>query len=102
MTKTVDIVVPGVDAAAVRIILASARKGLSVLVVIRSTRTSLERRLRRTLRASGEDVRQRVSIMTGAEIACADGVAGVEAIVIRRIKTGRLIGVNASAIERIA
>jgi predicted dinucleotide-utilizing enzyme len=99
MTKTVDIVVPGADAAAVRTILASARRGLRVLVVIRSTRTALERRLRRTLRASGEDVRRRVSIVAGAEIACADGICGVEAIVIRRIRTGQLIGVNARAIR---
>lgn len=98
MTNTVDLVVPGAHAAAVRIIIASARKGLSVLVVVRSSRASVERRLRRALRASGDDVRRRVSIVTGAEIVCADGVCGIEAIVIRRIRTGRLIGVNASAV----
>ena len=35
--------------------------------------------------------------MTNAEIVCVDGVNGIEAIVIRYARTGRLYAVNASA-----
>ena len=34
--------------------------------------------------------------MTGAEVVCVDGVDGVEAIVIRSTRTGRLSAVNAT------
>jgi hypothetical protein len=36
-------------------------------------------------------------VMTSAEVACVDGVDGVEAVVIRHAPTGRLYAVNASA-----
>jgi hypothetical protein len=35
--------------------------------------------------------------MTNAEVVCVDGVEGVEAVVIRDVRTGRLRAVNASA-----
>ena len=35
--------------------------------------------------------------MTNAEVVCVDGVDGVEAVVIRHSRTGRLSAVNASA-----
>jgi len=35
--------------------------------------------------------------MTNAEVVCVDGVDGVEAVVIRHARTGRLCAVNASA-----
>ena len=99
MTITVDLVVAGADDEAIQTIVAAARSGRKVLVVIGSPHPAVGRRLRRALRTSHPDVRRHVSVMSGAQIVCSDGVAGIEAIVIRRIKTGRLIGVNASAID---
>jgi hypothetical protein len=37
--------------------------------------------------------------VTNADVVCADGVDGVEAVVIRHARTGRLWAVNASAFE---
>jgi len=45
-----------------------------------------------------DGVASQVTVLTGAEVVCVDGVHAVEAVVIRRIRTGQLIGVNASAI----
>jgi hypothetical protein len=39
-----------------------------------------------------------VSVLTGVEVACADGAPGIEAVVLRRIRSGRLIAVNARAL----
>jgi len=36
-------------------------------------------------------------VMTHADVVCVDGVDGVEAVVIRHARTGRLSAVNASA-----
>lgn len=36
-------------------------------------------------------------MLTDAEVVCVDGVAGVEVVVIRHARTGRLCAVNASA-----
>ena len=41
--------------------------------------------------------RGQLSVIRGAEVVCADGVDGVEAVVIRHKLTGRLSAVNASA-----
>jgi hypothetical protein len=98
MTRTVDLVIVGTHAAAAAAAIKGARRGMRVLVVIRSRRTGVNRRLRRSLRAAGENVQQRVTVLTGAEVVCVDGVHCVEAVVIRRVQTGRLIAVNASAI----
>src|SRR5436190_13141776 len=48
--------------------------------------------------ATGGDTTRRLAVVTGAERVCVDGIDSVEAVVIRRIRTGRLIGFNASAI----
>ena len=96
MTNTVDVVIAGADRAAIAAAAAAARRGLRVLVVIRSRRAQLPRRLRQSLRLA-ESPQWRVKIVTGAEVACADGVNGVEAVVLRDLRTGRLRGFNASA-----
>ena len=72
---------------------------MRVLVVIGSTRVPLIRRLRQALRAAGTRVRRRVTVFTNAEVVCVDGLHRVEAVIVRRIGSGRLIGVNASAIH---
>jgi NADPH-dependent 2,4-dienoyl-CoA reductase/sulfur reductase-like enzyme len=76
----------------------AARRGLRVLVVIRTRRARFGGRLRRSVRAAGEGLHRQLTVLTGAEVVCVDGIHSVEAVVIRRIRTGRLIGVNASAI----
>lgn len=98
MTRTVDLVIVGAHPPATAAAIESARRGLRVLVVIRSRRTGVDGRLRRSLRAAGENVQRKVTVLTGAEVVCVDGVHSVEAVVIRRVQTGRLIAVNASAI----
>ena len=97
MIRTVDLVIAG-DGRAARAAAADALKsGRRVLVVLRSTDTREARRLRRTvLQAAGSDGDQ-LRIMMNTEIVCADGVDGVEAVVLRHATTGRLSAVNASA-----
>ncbi len=98
MTRTVDLVVVGSNARAAAATMEAARRGLRVLVVMRGRGAGFGRRLRRSLRAEGEGWPRQVHILTGVEVACVAGVHAIEAVVIRRIRTGRLIGVNASAI----
>jgi hypothetical protein len=50
-------------------------------------------RLRRLCRAATSQL----SVMTNAEVVCVDGVHGVEAIVVRYTRTGRVCAVNTSA-----
>lgn len=98
MTRTVDLVVAGAHPAARAATVEAACAGWRVLVVIRSRRPSPAARLRRSVRAAGVDARTQLTVMTGAEVVCADGIQAVEAVIIRRIRTGALIAVNASAI----
>jgi thioredoxin reductase len=99
VSKTVDLVIVAGDFTAISAAIDAARRGMRVLVVIRSPRGALIRRLRRTLRAAGTRVRRGVAVFTNAEVVCVDGLDRVEAVIVRRIGTGRLIGVNASAIH---
>jgi len=94
----VDLVVVGAHAAAVAAVLEAARRDKRVLVVLRSSLARDGTRLRRSLRTAGERVRRHVTVLPGAEVVCVDGVPSLEAVVIRRLRTGGLIGVNASAI----
>jgi len=98
MTRTVDLVVVGADPAAIAATVDAARRGMQVLVVIRSRHPSPARDLRQSLRAAGVRSQRQVTIITGAEVACADGVNAIEAVVVRQLETGRLIGFNASAL----
>jgi len=95
----VDLVIVASESSGIAAAIEAARAGLRVLVVIGSTRVPLVRRLRRALRAAGAPARGRVAVFTNAEVVCVDGLDRVEAVVVRRIGTGRLIGVNASAIH---
>ncbi|MGE3885823.1 MAG: hypothetical protein AB7H81_05295 [Vicinamibacterales bacterium] len=98
MTKAVDLVVVGQTRAAHAAAADALRRGQRVLMVLASGDERAGRRVRRRLRlvlgASGSQI----AVMTGAQIACVDGIDGVEAVVVRYVKTGRLRGVNASAI----
>jgi len=97
MIATVDLVIAG-NGSAVRAAAASAlARGQRVLVVLRSADARAARRFRRSLLdAAGADGGQ-LKVMTRAEVVCADGIAGVEAVVVRHVPTGHLSAVNASA-----
>ena len=97
MINTVDVVVVGGDDAAVAATIDKAGRGMRVMVVLRSRRADTARRIRNAIRAGLEE-RRRVVVLTGAEVACVDGVNAVEAVVIRDLRTGRLTGVNASEV----
>lgn len=98
MTRTVDVVIVGGDAAAVAEAIDAARRGLKVLVVLRSGSGNFARRLRQRFRRALALPQRRVIVLTGAEVACADGVHSIEAVVVRHIRTRRLVGFNASAL----
>ena len=95
--RTVDLVVDGDGSAAVAAVVGALTRGQCVLVVLRSLDARAARRLRRSIRKAGGWKAGRLRIITNAEVACADGVNGVEAVVIRQVSTGRLWAVNASA-----
>ena len=97
MTRTVDLVIVGANARAAAAAIDAVRRGLRVLVVVRSRNARFGQRLRRSLRAAGEDLPRQLTVLTGAEVVCVDGIRSLEAVIIRRIRSGRLIGVNASA-----
>ena len=101
MSKTVDLVIVAGDSSGIAAAIDAARLGMRVLVVIGSTRVPSTRRLHRALRAAGTRVRRGVTVFTNAEVVCVDGLDRVEAVIVRRIGTGRLIGVNASAIDGV-
>lgn len=96
MTRTVDVAIVCGDEASVAAAIDAARGGMRVLVVIPPGSAGLAPHLRRSLRTAGVSSRQ-VTILTGAEVACVDGVNGIEAVVVRHLRTGRLIGFNAFA-----
>jgi len=94
---TVDLVIAGDGGAARAAAVSALQRGQRVLVVLRSADARVARRFRRTLhRRAGADCGQ-LRVMTGAEVVCADGLDGVEAVLVRHTPTGRLCAVNASA-----
>ena len=99
--NTVDVVIVGADQAAIAAITDAASRGLRVLVVIRSRRGELVRCLRQSLRLAASP-QSAVKIVTGAEVACVDGVNAVEAVVVRDLRTGRLRGFNAAGLQRFS
>ncbi len=96
MIGTVDLVIAG-DASLARAAAVTAlQRGQRVLVVLRSADARVARRLRRSLLTTAGADGDRLRVMTHAEVVCADGVDGVEAVVVRHATTGRLSAVNAS------
>ena len=99
MTTTVDVVIEGEDAAAIAATIDSVGRGLRVLIVIRARRSTFARRLREAIGNARVVLSpQQITILTGAEIVCVDGVKSIEAVVVRQLRTRRLIGFNASAL----
>jgi thioredoxin reductase len=91
--STVDLVVTGDVSAAVAAAVDAVRRGDHVLVVLRSDDARVVPRLRRRCRAA----KDQLMVRTNAEVVCVDGVDGVEAVVVRYMRTGRLCAVNAAA-----
>ena len=90
---TVDLVVTGDESAAGATAVNAVQRGQRVLVVFRGGSPRVVPRVRRLCRgASGQLI-----VMTWAEVVCVDGVDAVEAVVIRRARSGRVCAVNASA-----
>jgi hypothetical protein len=97
MIGTVDLVIAGDASAARAAAVRALQHGQRVLVVLRSGDARAARRLRRSLLESAGADGGQLRVMTSAEVVCADGVDGVEAVVVRYALTGRLSAVNASA-----
>ena len=98
MKATADIVISGAPPAVLAAAIDAAGRGLHVMVVCRSTRKDLAPRLRVMMRAAGVSLRRLVAVITDAEVVFADGVGEIEAVVVRLIRSGRLIGINASQV----
>jgi thioredoxin reductase len=97
MIGTVDLVIAGNRSAARAPAISALERGQRVFVVLRSADARAARRFRRSLLdAAGADGGQ-LRVMTRAEVVCADGIDGVEAVVVRHAPTGRLSAVNTSA-----
>jgi hypothetical protein len=100
MTQTVDVVIVGGDGAAVAATVDALRRGLRVLVVIGARHSGVARRLRQAIETATVVVSpQQLIVLSGAEVACVDGVKSIEAVVVRHLRTRRLVGFNASAIR---
>jgi predicted dinucleotide-utilizing enzyme len=100
MTLTVDLVIAGDGSAARAAAVDALQRRHRVLVLLPSANARAARRLRRSLCKVTGAGGGRLSVMSGAEVVCADGVDGLEAVVVRHAPTGRLSAVNASALWR--
>jgi thioredoxin reductase len=92
MTKNVNVIVVGANGDAFAAAADAARRGLRVVVVIRSRAARFAQQRRRRFRA----LELRVIVLTGAEVVCVDGVNSIEAVVVRYVRSGRLVGFNAT------
>ena len=98
MNRTVDVVIIGLTAVARAAAIDGARRGRRVLVVGELRDNRYCQQLRRSLDAAGDGCRRRVSMLTGVEVLSVDGTTAIEVVLLRHVKTGRLIGVNTSAV----
>lgn len=97
MNRTVDLLIAGDGKAARAAAVSALQRGQRVLIVLGSAGGRVARRLRRILLRTADADGCQLRVITSAEVVCVDGVAGVEAVVIRHAATGRLSAVNASA-----
>lgn len=95
--RTVDLVLSGEGGALLAAALEAIRSGQRLLVVLRPGDERAARRLHRALGRATSPGTSRASILTAAEVVCVDGIEGVEVVLIRHVRTGRVSAVNASA-----
>ena len=98
MTMTVDVVVIGANQGALTAAIESAQSGKRVLVITRMRGRELHRRVRRAREAAGADASKRVMVLAGAEFQCVAGIRSVEAVLVRHLRTGRRVDINATAL----
>src|SRR5262245_32455227 len=98
MSRTVDLVIVGLTAAGTAAAIDAARQGRRVLVVEPLWSPAARRRLRRAGTKVGRGLPRQVSVVMGVDVVCVDGANCVEAVVMRHVRTGRLVAVNASDI----
>jgi hypothetical protein len=97
MIGTVDLVIAEDGSAACAAAISALQRGQRVLVVLRCADPRTARRLRRVLLRAADADGSQLRVVTSTEVVCADGIGGVEAVVVRHAPTGHLSAVNASA-----
>lgn len=97
MTRTVDLVVAGIGSDTFAQAASALREGRRVLVLLQTGDARVARRLRRRLRRAAPGSGGTCAVERHVDIVCVDGVEGVEAVVFRHRRTGRLVAVNTAA-----
>jgi thioredoxin reductase len=97
VSRTVDLVIAGGGDGAIAAAAEALRRGRRILVVLRADDARAGQRVRRRLQKAVHVRNGQLSVLTHAEVVCVDGVDGVEVVVIRQARTGRLSAVNTSA-----
>jgi thioredoxin reductase len=94
--QTFDLVIAGGGMAALAAATDALERGRRILIVL-SGDPREGRLFRRRLWSGRNADDSQVTVITKAEVVCVDGVDGVEAVVIRYTRTGRLCAINTSA-----
>lgn len=97
MTRTVDVVVAGAGPGVFDAAAAALTREQRVCVLLGSRDARVGRRLRRRLADVALGSGGICAVESAVDVMCVDGVAGVEAVVFRHRRSGRLQAVNASA-----
>lgn len=97
MNRTVDVVVAGAGRGVVVAAASALAERQRVLVLLQSRDGRVARRLRRRLDAVAARGGGACVVEHGVDVVCVDGVGGVEAVVYRHRRTGRVAAVNAGA-----
>ena len=98
MSRHVDLVIVGVTPAACAAAIDAARRRRRVLIVSDTPANRCHRHLLRGLKAHREVQRELVSVLTGVEVVCVDGTNAIEVVLLRTMKTGRMVGINTAAV----
>lgn len=96
MIRTVDLVVAGGGDLGLAAAAAALERGQRVLILLHAGDALAGQRIRRRLRADAGVRGGHLTVVLNADVVCVDGVEGVEVVVIRDARTGRLSAVNAS------
>lgn len=97
MSRTVDLVVAGSRDVALAAAAAALERGQRVLLLLGAGDPRVSQRIRRRLRICAAVRGGHLTIVANTDVVCVDGVDGVEVVVVRDTRTGRLSAVNASA-----